>query len=149
TAAVAPVLAIVKGKDESLRQLALGCLVRLGPKAEQAIPTLVGVALKDTPTCSRLAVYALVAQRNGGVKALRQALAKNKNDEVYARLLEATQSFRGSTEAVDFLIEVLQDATPERRAQAATALGHYQAAQAIPHLKRALKDKNNNVAYQS
>src|SRR5262249_42276682 len=49
TAAVSPLLDVVKGKDESLRQLALGCLVRLGPKAERAAPTLVGVALKDTP----------------------------------------------------------------------------------------------------
>jgi HEAT repeat protein len=132
--AVAPLLAVLKGKDDSVKDVAASALGKLGWKpATDKEALLFYPAVQGWDECVKL-----------GDKAIPALLDAARSGAYWDDALETVGRIR-SPASVTALVKMLKDDRPELRAAAASALGNAKAVSARDALKRAVKDENEMV----
>jgi HEAT repeat protein len=132
--AVTPLLAVLKGKDLTLRQAAAPALQTLGWKpATDQEAVLFYPVVQDWDACASL-----------GDKAIPTLLETARSGGFWNDALDAVGRIN-TPASVAALVKLLKDVRPELRAAAASALGKAKAVSAVGALKRAQKDEDPSV----
>lgn len=138
-------------QDHAKQQDAVVVLAQMGPRAKMAVPSLIEI-LKHQDGSVRSSAASVLGRMGGdaqtAVPSLVDAL-KDSNRDVRLNAAIALQWISSGVKrtAVAALIDVLQDRDPSLRGKAALALGDTgpDGAQAVPALRKALKDGNERV----
>jgi HEAT repeat protein len=139
----------LKDKEVNVRSAAVQSMQRLGAKAKKAMPELIELAKRDANASIRWqAAYALAQLGEESLPTLVELLA-DKDANVRLNAMHAMQRFAGKAKAaVAPLIKILkEESNNSLRWTAAQTLGAIgtEAKDAIPALKEATQDKDQNV----
>lgn len=125
-----------EGNAMGLREMAAGCLVRIGTPA---VPALRRSLASTRYRARRLAVRALGRIRErGSIPDLVAVLERDDNFVVRAEAATALGSFAGETAAEDALLRSVGDEDPVVAAAVAQALGRLGSHRAVPGLVKRL-----------
>jgi HEAT repeat protein len=154
SAAVIPLLPLLKDPQEPIRQKAALVLGMIGPKAKAAMPSLLD-AMRDPAATVRIeaafGLFRIAPNNAASVRALSRELRDRDSDIRWQAATDLRLMGPAAASAVPALIEALSDREAHNRANVAEALGKIGlgADKAVPALSGLLKDKDEDVRKQA